>query len=334
MWAIKNGTPYLADRTIGVDRNGAKQWVVVVKGTFDIRADGSTAPADEQVPIALLPEYSGEDGFSSLRYEQDLLPAKPRTDVYLNAFAHAPGGRPTTRTTVGLGTPRGSKTLVVHGDRRWERDVVGGIATTPPMPFLKLPIVYERAWGGYDRTDPDPKEHRLDPRNTVGTGVFSRAAHRIGKLLPNLEPNGGTAESGPVGFGALCSFWKPRSDYQGTYDAAWLERRKPLLPEDYDPQFLQCAPVDQQFGPHLVGGEPFALTGMTPSGTLRFDLPKHYFAFATHIGSKRIEHRAQMSTVVIEPEFPRVLVTWQTTLACHRDIDDIDFTSIVEKPYI
>lgn len=333
MWTIKNDTPYVADRTIVVDKHGAKHYVVVVKGTFDIRADGTTKTADEQVPVCVAPEYTGDDGVSSLRYEQDLLPPKPRTDVYVNGLAHAPGGRPTTRMTVGLGTPTGTKSIVVHGDRRWERDLVGGITPTPPLPFATMPIVYERAWGGYDQGDPDPKQHKLDPRNTVGTGVFIRPANRIGKLLPNLEPMSGGAET-PIGFGALCSFWKPRTDYQGTYDAAWFEKRKPLLPVDYDAQWLQCAPADQQFGPHLRGGEPFALSGMTPSGMLRFELPKHYFAFTTHIGSKRQEHRAQINTVVIEPELSRVIVLWHSMLSCHRDIDDIDMTVVVEKPYV
>lgn len=330
---LHHSLPFAADRVITVDKDGAKRWVVVVKGTFDILPDGSTQPAKEQVPPCAGPEYRGKPDETSLVYEQDLVAPKPRTDIYLNATAHAPNGRPTTRMTVGLGTPRGNKSIVVHGDRRWERDLVGGITATPPLPFVKMPIVYERAWGGYDRTDADPAQHRLDPRNTVGTGHFSRISHRVGKALPNLEAQDGNVET-PVGFGALCSFWQPRMSYQGTYDAAWLENRKPLVPTDWDPQWLQCAPIDQQVGPYLRGGEPFAAIGMTPAGTLRFALPKHYFAFTTHIGRRTFEHRAQIQTVVIEPDHPRVIVVWHTSLACHHLIDDIDYTEIVEKPYV
>jgi hypothetical protein len=223
----------------------------------------------------------------------------------------------------------------VLGDRRWEPDVVGGAAAGAPLPFLKIPIVYERAWGGFDRRDPDPKNHRLDERNPVGTGFVTRAVHRIGQPLPNFEPMSGNAESaGPAGFGAVCSFWMPRRAFQGTYDAKWIESRKPLLPADFDPQWLQCAPVDQQIAPHLVGGEPFAVIGMTPGGTLRFDLPKHYFGFTTHIGTSQHEHRAKIVTVIIEPDHPRVIVVWHTTLSCHHRIDDIDFTEIAEKQYV
>jgi len=332
MWEIANPTPYEADRAIVVDKHGEKHWVVVVKGTFDIAPDGSTSPAEEQFKVCPGPVYRGKDGESSLLYEQDLQAAKPRTDVIVNGNAHAPHGRPTTRMTVGLGTPLGTKTLAVHGDRRFERDLVGGIVKSPPLPFLTMPIVYERAWGGHDREDPEPANQRMDVRNTVGTGVFARASHAVGKPVPNVELLDG--QETPVGFGALCSFWQPRLAYQGTYDAKWLEQRKPLLPEDWDPQWLQCAPVDQQIGPHLRGGEPFAVIGMTPGGTLRFALPKHYFGFTTHVGRRSFEHRAQIDTVVIEPDHPRVIVVWHSTLSCHHHIDDIDFTEIVEKQYV
>lgn len=334
MWAIHNQTPFLAERTIVVDLNGERHWVVVVKGTFDILPDGRTVRAEEQVEPKVGPEYNGEDGVSSLRYEQDLIASKPQTDVLVNGHAYTPDGRPATSVNVGLQTPLGTKAILVHGDRVWERSISGLVAPSSAQPFVKMPIVYERAYGGFDQTDPDPTKHRLDARNPVGTGLFTARAHRAGKLLPNLEFPGKSVESaGPAGFGALCGHWKPRDDYQGTYDAHWLEHRKPLLPKDYDPRALQCAPLDQQM-PHLRGGERFGVFNMTPGGgTLGFALPKHYFALTTFIGRRQLEHRCTIQTVIIEPDVPRVIVVWHSTLSCHHEVDDIDFTEIVEKPY-
>ena len=40
MWALENRTPYAAERTWVLDKNAAKSWVVVVKGTFNILVDG------------------------------------------------------------------------------------------------------------------------------------------------------------------------------------------------------------------------------------------------------------------------------------------------------
>ena len=62
MWAVKNHTPYAADRVWGRDKDGVHEWIVAVKGTFDIKPDGSTKLADEQLKPLLLPEYHGEPG--------------------------------------------------------------------------------------------------------------------------------------------------------------------------------------------------------------------------------------------------------------------------------
>jgi hypothetical protein len=335
MWLVENNTEYEADRAIVTDKGGERHWVVVVKGTFDILPDGTTRPAQEQVPVMMVPLHRGDEATTSLAYDTDLQLAKPRTDVLVNGSAYAPGGRPSTRVNVGLSTPLGTKTLTVTGDRMWERDLVGGVVATPPLPFVTMPIVYERAWGGHDQTDPDPTKHKLDPRNPVGTGVVSKLGHRVGMRLPNIELPGKDGEqAGPAGFGALCGHWHPRTRWQGTYDAKWLESRKPLLPADWDPQWLQCAPVDQQLDKRLYGGEPLAVVGMTPGGTLQFTVPKHYFAFTTVARGRAVEHRARIDTVIVEPDLLRVIVVWHSTLACHHWVDDIDTVTIIEKPYV
>jgi hypothetical protein len=334
MWILHNQTPFAAERTIVVDVHGARHWVVVVKGTFDIQRNGSLTLAKNQVEPKAAPEHHGEPGESSLRYEADLIPAKLRTDVYLNATAYAPEGRPTTKVTVGVETPLGTKRLVVHGDRVWKRNLVGQIEPSPPQPFVRMPIVYERAYGGFDCQDPDPSRHRLNEENPVGTGFFTSHAHRRDQPLPNVELLDRRLEAQPAGYGALCSYWQPRLRLHGTYDTRWVETRKPLLATDYDPLALQCGPIDQQVSPFLRGGERFGLINLSAAGSLGFALPKHYFALTTFVGKRRHEHRAAINTVIIEPDHPRVIVVWHSSLACHHEIDDIDFTEIVEKPYL
>jgi hypothetical protein len=334
VWEIRNRTAFVTERIAVVDKTGERHWIVVVKGTFDIRPNGELAIAEEQVPVKLAPEFRAEDGKSSLVYEQDLIAAKPRTDLYLNALAHAPEGRPATEVLVGLTAPRVNKSLVVRGDRVWERNLMGHLEPTPPLPFLRMPLVYERAYGGYDQQDPDPSQHRLHPYNPVGRGFFTSRAHRRDQPLPNVEFPGHPMDAEVAGFGATCSYWQPRIAFQGTYDAAWVEHQKPLLPVDYDPRNLLCAPLDQQFEPHLRGGEPIGLVNLTPAGILQFAVPKHYFGFLTKIGLRRHEHRSKINTVIVEPEYPRVIVVWHSTLSCHHEIDDIDETVVAEKRYV
>jgi len=334
MWELRNRTPFAVDRTVVVDPHGEKHYVVVIKGTFDLEGTVHPQVAEEQLPPTLAPIYRGEDGESSLIYEQDLIAAKPKTDIYLNATAHAPKGRPTTEVIVGLRTPAGEKSLRIRGDRTWERTIVGQLEPSHPTPFTSLPITYERAYGGFDKKDPDPSKHRLAPQNPVGTGLHTKRAHLLGEPVPNVEHLDGPTDQAPAGYGAVCSYWKPRVDFQGTYDAAWVESQKPLLPKDYDPRVLQCAPSDQQTSPHLRGRERIGLVNMSPSGTILFEVPQHYFGLQTTIGTKTTEHRANINTLIIEPDESRVIVVWHSTLSCHHEIDNIDYTLIREKRYV
>src|SRR5262245_19241380 len=96
MWSIRNRTPFAAKGSWGRDRDGVHEWIVVVKGTFDVKRDSTLSLADQQLEPLLLPEYNREDGASSIRYDADLVGSKPSTDVVLNGTAYAPDGRPAT----------------------------------------------------------------------------------------------------------------------------------------------------------------------------------------------------------------------------------------------
>jgi hypothetical protein len=327
MWELRNNTPFAVDGHISIDKQGARRWVVIIKGTFDIGESGATRASDVQEPPVRLPVYRAEPGYSSLVYEQDLGASKPGTDIYLNATAYAPRGRPCTVVEVGLKSPCGVKKLAVHGDREWGGGVLG-LGVSAARPFLQMPITWERAFGGYDHNDRDVRSHRMHEGNPVGTGI----TRPQGGAVPNIALPGQDVASEPCGYGALCSYWQPRRQFQGTYDDAWSREQKPLLPLDYDRRALLCAPADQQIGSHLRGGEAFAVLNMHPvRPVIEFCLPSHRFGLLTYAGQQKFDHRAEIDTVVIEPDVPRVLVTWRSELACHRSIDDIDYTVIVEK---
>ena len=82
MWRIDNRTPFAAERAWVRDRDGSEIWLVAVKATFDIRPDGTTAIAEEQPPVLRVPEYHGEPGKSSIKYESDLVLTKQTTDRF------------------------------------------------------------------------------------------------------------------------------------------------------------------------------------------------------------------------------------------------------------
>ena len=329
MWHVDNRTPFAAERGWVRDRNGAEIWLVAVKCTFDIMPDGTTEVSAEQPPVLRVPEYHGEPGKSSIKYENDLVLTKTTTDIVVIGHAYAPGGRPTTETDVGLRVGPVQKVLQVTGDRRWDAP---GISS--PEPFLRMPLVYERAFGGVDARSEHP-ERDWDWRNPVGTGFAMSRDNLAGIALPNIEyPNEAVCawsdRPRPAGFGPIGSHWQPRVGLAGTYDDTWMKTRQPLLPDDFDDRFFQYAPQDQQSPEFLRGGEPATLYRLTPGGELRFTLPKLFLGFETQFydGSSETHKTRRLHSVILEPDHPRVSLVWHTALRCHGKGHKLAFTTV------
>jgi hypothetical protein len=314
MWALANRTAYAAERTWVRDRDGNHLWIVAVKATYAVSELGTLSLADQQRPPVIAPEYLGEPGASSLRYDTDLLEPKPTTDVVLNATAYAPRGVPARTVEVAVRIHDVQKTLLVHGPRvYWDSPL--GLKPSAPVPFVQHPIVYEWAFGGSDKTDPDVARR--------AASLVEQPAHRI------ENPR---APAAAAGLGAIASHWSPRVELGGTYDAEWNKSRRPLLPTDYDPRSRLCAPADQHPRAHLSGGETIALVNLTPSGFMAFTIPKVALEFTTHFGGGKRTHRASLGTVVVEPDDRRVMLVWQTGLPVGpRDLDYLDATVISER---
>lgn len=338
MWAVENHTPFSAERNWFVDKDGAKSWIVAVKAAYDVLPDGITAISARQDPVLLSEEFSGEPGKSSILYDSDLSGPKQRTDVLLNAHAYARAGGTATVVDVEISVGPLRKTLQVSGDRKWD-SLLGAVMMTDPEPFARMPICYERAFGGFDVKSNNPGEHSFEPRNPIGTGFANKASHVVGVPAPNVEYPRDRVSSWkdhprPAGLSALFSYWVPRRDYAGTYDEHWMKHRFPLWPEDFDSRFFQCAPEDQQVEGFLRGGESVRLRNLTPDGLLEFQLPRFYPVFATYLRGKRVEHRAKLHTLVIEPDRYRILMVWHTSLRIQSNADDLDITVIREKMYL
>jgi len=329
MWMLDNQTPYQAERTWVRDKDGVHQWIVVVKATYNIAIDGTLTLSDSPLDPLHAPEYVGQPGNSSLLYEADLVGMKPGTDVYLNAIAYAPKGKPCEKVEVALRLGRIHKELVVYGERTWRRSLSLNLTPSSAKAFETMSITYERAHGGFDQKHSDPRKHCIDFWNPVGTGVTHEKQTLLGKPAPQIEfASSAGGRKWPAGFGAIASYWFPRKEYAGTYDEKWEARRKPLLPFDYDSKWLLCAPPDQQVMGFLKGGEKVELTNLTPSGKLQFSLPKVSFQFQTYFGGERRHHQGKLVSVIIESKGPRLIMVWQTSLEVKHDGEYLDKTLI------
>ncbi|MEO8921559.1 MAG: DUF2169 domain-containing protein [Caldimonas sp.] len=335
MWHVANKTPFAADCGWVMDKSGNRIWLVVVKATFDVQPDGRCCLSAKSEPVRLMAEPHGEFGQSSLKYEADLAGVKPTTDILVHGDAIAPRGRMATSLEVSIRAGAIRKRLRVTGDRLWEKGVLGP-KMSEPTPFERMPITYERAYGGWDRSAPQLEDHRLDDRNPVGTGFSVRVENSDGMRLPNIEYpdqliSGWKDRPRPAGFNAVDCGWSPRRQLAGTYDEQWRQERFPLWAEDFNPRYNNCAPMDQQPPNPLAGGERVEIAGMSETGILAFDIPNVKLGFRTRFGRERTDHEGHLCTVLVEPNVPRVVLAWQTSLVCNRRADELDETLVIER---
>jgi hypothetical protein len=334
-----NSTRMVAGFTMGLEPSGRELLVVVVKGTFQIPTYGEPVRlADEQLPLVMSDTFTGEPGRSAPVYEVDFAPHKPRCDVLLNGSAYAPAGRPTTRVEVGVRVNGMVKSFAVVGNRRWQSGL-RGITATSPEPFTLMPITYDRAFGGVDNRHADPSKHVAFMPNPVGVGFHQdlRPESVDGALMPNTEESSRAITSPssrvfvPMAFGPLGRGWEPRSKYAGTYDDDWLREHFPFLPPNFDNQYYQAAPMDQQIS-HLRGGEEIRLANLTPEGTTSFTLP--VFDAPIHFFLKkggREDGRLILDTLVLEPDRQRFAVTWRATRPLRKNIFEVLQTLVGKK---
>lgn len=339
MWEVVNTTDFPALGSWVQDRDGRKIWLVAVKASFDIGPGGRLTPAAAQMPCLLQAQHRDGDFEASLLHESDVFAPKPCTDIIVQAEAWAPGGQPTGMVEVGMRVGPVAKRLVVFGDRWWSVGLSGRDAIAGPAPFLHRPVVWEDAFGGWDREAPDPADHRMEARNPVGKGLVTHAPGRLGRPLPNVErPEDRIGawhdRPEPAGLGAVACHWSPRRELAGTYDEAWLKGRFPLWALDFDPRYACAAPRDQQAEGYLKGGEPVRLVNLTPEGVMEFALPRLVFGFATRFGAQTVHHRGRLASVIVQPGARRLVMVWQSALLCERRIDDLDQTTLRLKERI
>lgn len=321
---------------VDVNREGADTLVLLVKATFDIMPDGNLNLSPDQREIEWADVYAGKPGASSVLYESDATWGRTGTDIALlgHAYPQRPGDR---QVDVSLRVGQFEKRARVFGDRQWEK-TLGSAGMSSPEPFEKIPLVWERSFGGVDLTPADPKDRSQDARNPVGRGFRAKNSQidLDGMYLPNIEDprhliSDPTNHPSPIGFGFVAKSWAPRIGFAGTYDEAWQKSRAPLLPDDYNPRFTVAAADGLWAANGLSGGEVVDLVQMTANGRLRFALPK-----VNVLGSylaKVPPTNLDMHLVVVFIDADRMTLTllWQGTEPIHGLIDDIRWVRALEE---
>jgi hypothetical protein len=331
---ILNKTPFQAKSLLLQDADGRDQFVVAVKATFAIGANGSLTIADEQAEVQLEHEFRGEPESSSMLKESEATLSKLSTDVVVNG--HVFGGPGIRQLDAGIRVGNLKNVCRVFGERHWIKRT-GGAYISDPAPFEEVALSYENAFGGADTSHEDPALHAMEPRNPVGCGLSAKKSRLPLEELgvPSMEDPAQLLKSlgdkpAPVGFGFMSPLWQPRQSLAGTYDQKWQDERMPHLPEDFDHRFYNSANPKLISDNHFQGGEIIQLVNIGKTRKLRFELPKIDFEIVNVITStKKSLMEARLNTVLIEANESRVTLLWKATEDVYQKVHKLWRTRVV-----
>lgn len=185
-----------------------KTWIlsVLAKRTYQIVSGQRCSLADEQLQLQEEVDIDPENE-DLLLSDTDLIPYKLATDVVIKGNAYAMGAQTHTRVSAVVGQHK--KSVLVFGDRRCLKGQNGQPLFSDPQPFEKIPLTFDRAYGGRDAvaekdykspvheaaewmpdsvTAENTSPYRY-PRNPIGRGyLMEPTAEALEQLeLPNLE---------------------------------------------------------------------------------------------------------------------------------------------------
>lgn len=333
---IENKAEVAAECLFLTDENGRPLLVPLLQATFDIVGTNQLRIADSQKPIDRVGSLYGKDAAtSSYRYEPPYAFTKLTTDVVLHGHAWAPRAD-ATQVDVTLKAGALHKTIRVTGDRTFTRRL-GRTTLTAAKPFVSIPLIYERAFGGWDRSHPDPARHRCEPRNPVGVGFRLTDDIQEDVLAPNLESVDSSLRHlgqvvTPAGFGWVSPDWQPRCALAGKYDAAWQKSRRPLLPEDFDRRFFNAGAAGLIANSYFKGDELIRVENATPRGPLEFQLsgPRQLSGRVRLAGQADVILAFNLDTVIIDTDAHQVLLMYRTHVPLRNgphDVQELSLTS-------
>jgi hypothetical protein len=313
---IQNHLPFEFAVLHLADENGAPVAVGLIQGTYSI-APETLSLSEKQLPINLAGQCYRNPEDSSYKYEPAFAFMKPATDVALigSAYPRRPGD---TEVNVSLSVGPVHKIVRVIGNRYWVK-TLGMAFMSPPEPFESIPLIYENAFGGWDRSNPDENKHSFEPRNPVGTGFRGKQGKfEEGIRLPNLEdPHHPIMSYGdtppPAGFGLTSPNWQPRASFAGTYDDAWMKERMPLLPKDFDRRFFNAASAGLVTPGYLEGNEQVLIENVSPFGPIAFNLPgmPPPSCRVELKGGQNVNLETKLDTVIINTDEKLLVLIWR-----------------------
>ncbi len=272
---------------------------VICRVTYDI-AGRSLVPSAEQPWIVSFPPRESEYGL----LESDECFYRGGVDVLVFGHACAPRGSEVTRLEVSISIGKSfRRTLAVSGDRRW-RKAGRKLVPTDPLPFARIPLRLEGAFGGKGTWDGLEMAH---PDNPAGKGYYLDAKAAVDGPLPNIEePDAPIAkwdDRPPVAGVGLCppqcSFRMLNGVEMGK-DGSF--RIKPTLFNSAFPRMIAR---------EVLPGDAVRVEGVSPDGPIEFAVPDTDLWTRLRFGEEVAERRLAIDQIGIEADKGRAFVTYR-----------------------
>lgn len=206
-------------------QNGVLRITVVVKATFLAKVSPMT-PAAAPQPYRISDVHHKNQPMARVTAASDRVPKKPRVDVTILGHAHAKRTASVSEMMVRVALKHGDELIFAKNAH-----VVGARVAkdSAPVPFVRMPIVYERALGGIGTAE-----------NPIGCGEEDADDDDRPNILHPEDP------LRPIGFGPISAAWPVRKKKLGETASRDVESPLMLLPTDFDFSYFQSAPLDQQ----------------------------------------------------------------------------------------
>lgn len=291
---------------------------------------GGDLALDTQAPVGL---FDDDEATDLGLLPRDSLPRRDEAfEVILLGAAYPPRGHAATWCPVALSVGPVKRELLVFGDREWlpvdAPTTQRGISE--PQPFDRMPLTWERAYGGSSTVllDPDADVTVSHGLNPLGTGFDPAPGARIlgarvgapegwprvdrRRRLPNVErPDDRVANwaSDPRPGGWATIPMDSPMHGRRLADSKALEREPgPSWPHA---EALYRAHPDWIL-PLPEAGAPVVLDGLTPSGRLTLRLPRMRVLADWVVGDESGTLELRPHTLVLLPEESRLYLVYRT----------------------
>ncbi|SFU10981.1 DUF2169 domain-containing protein [Mesorhizobium sp. YR577] len=310
MWDLINRTPFSTFSGFDRDKDGKAYWIVWAKATFRMRHERPCLFEREQVELFREPLYRGSPENTDLLAENDICFPKPKPDVIITGYGYRPVD--VTRedpfdVTATIGDWK--KSLTILPAMRWSDRLRPEQADTAGDAVF---LGFRNAYGGID-TETDTARYQEHVENPIGQGFWASSNAARGKPLPRVVSQGTALEKWDSPLKAVSFTCVPkerprRTRHSGTYDEAWMRRKSPLLPDDFDERYWQFVDQDQSLEAEPSSGARITLTNMMPrgvdsdGGAYTVELPRLTFELLTRFKGKWQETDMALQTIHLLPE--------------------------------